>query len=48
MDNKSDVIKLFIEIVTLGYVMGADENGVNPYFEELDDDTKELISELLR
>ena len=46
--DKPDSVKILAEIIALAYDMGADEDGVNPYFEMLDDNTKEILSELVR
>jgi len=46
--DKPDSVRILTEIIALAYDMGADEDGVNPYFEMLDDDTKEVLSELVR
>lgn len=46
--DKPNSVKILAEIIALTYAMGADEDGVNPYFEMLDDDTKEVLSELMK
>lgn len=43
-----DSVKILTEIIALTYAIGADENGVNPYFEMLDDNTKTLLSEFVK
>jgi len=46
--DKPDSVKILTEMIALAYAMGADEDGINPYFEMLDDDTKEVLSVLTR
>lgn len=46
--DKPDSVKILAEIIALAYDMGAEEDGSNPYFEMLDDNTKEILSELVR
>ena len=46
--DKPDSVKILAEMIALTYAIGADEDGVNPYFEMLDDDTKEVLSVLTR
>jgi len=46
--DKPDSVKILAEMIALTYAMGADEDGVNSYFEMLDDDTKEVLSVLTR
>lgn len=38
-------VKILAEIIALTYAMGAEEDGSNPYFEMLDDNTKEVLRE---
>jgi len=45
--DKPNSVKILAEIIALAYAMGADEDGVNPYFEMLDDDSKNVLSELV-
>jgi len=46
--DKPDSVKILEEIIALTYAMEAKEDGINPYFEMLDDDTKEVLSVLTR
>ena len=46
--DKPDSVKILAEIIALAYAMGADEDGINPYFEMLDDNSKAVLSELMR
>ena len=41
--DKPDSVKILAEIIALTYTMGAEEDGSNPYFEMLDDNTKEVL-----